>query len=33
MENTAAIEIRGLIRKYGRTDAVNGLSLRVAPGR
>src|SRR5688500_17606566 len=33
MENTAAIEIRGLVRKYGRTDAVNGLSLRVAPGR
>ena len=29
----AAIEIRGLVRKYGRTDAVNGLSLHVAPGR
>ena len=28
-----AIEIRDLVRRYGRTDAVNGLSLRVAPGR
>jgi ABC-2 type transport system ATP-binding protein len=28
-----AIEIRDLVRRYGRTDAVNGLNLRVAPGR
>jgi ABC-2 type transport system ATP-binding protein len=28
-----AIEIRDLVRRYGRTDAVNGLSLTVAPGR
>jgi ABC-2 type transport system ATP-binding protein len=28
-----AIEIRNLVRSYGRTDAVDGLSLRVAPGR
>ena len=28
-----AIEIRNLVRRYGRTDAVNGLSLRVEPGR
>ena len=28
-----AIEITKLVRKYGRTDAVDGLSLRVAPGR
>jgi ABC-2 type transport system ATP-binding protein len=27
------IEIRGLVRRYGRTDAVNGLNLRVEPGR
>ena len=27
------IEIRDLVRRYGRTDAVNGLNLRVAPGR
>lgn len=30
---TPAIEIRGLVRRYGRTDAVNGLNLRVEPGR
>jgi ABC-2 type transport system ATP-binding protein len=30
---TAAIEIDNLVRRYGRTDAVNGLSLRVEPGR
>jgi ABC-2 type transport system ATP-binding protein len=29
----AAIEIDHLVRRYGRTDAVNGLSLRVQPGR
>ncbi len=31
--DTPAIEIRGLVRRYGRTDAVNGLNLRVEPGR
>jgi ABC-2 type transport system ATP-binding protein len=30
---TPAIDISGLVRRYGRTDAVNGLSLRVEPGR
>ena len=30
---TAVINIRGLVRRYGRTDAVNGLNLRVQPGR
>ena len=27
-----AIEIDRLVRRYGRTDAVNGLSLTVRPG-
>ena len=27
------IEINQLVRRYGRTDAVNGLTLRVQPGR
>jgi ABC-2 type transport system ATP-binding protein len=27
------IETRGLVRRYGHTDAVNGLNLRVQPGR
>jgi ABC-2 type transport system ATP-binding protein len=27
------IDVRDLVRRYGRTDAVNGLNLRVAPGR
>jgi len=31
--DTPAIEIRNLVRRYGRTDAVNGLSLTVVPGR
>ena len=31
--STAAIEIHHLVRRYGRTDAVNGLDLRVEPGR
>src|SRR6201996_1974405 len=31
--NSPAIEIKNLARSYGKTDAVNGLSLRVAPGR
>jgi ABC-2 type transport system ATP-binding protein len=30
---TPVIEINQLVRKYGRTEAVNGLSLRVQPGR
>ena len=28
-----AIDVQNLIRRYGRTDAVNGLDLRVQPGR
>jgi len=31
--DTAAIEIVDLARRFGRTDAVDGLSLRVEPGR
>jgi ABC-2 type transport system ATP-binding protein len=31
--NVHAIEIQGLVRRYGRTEAVNGLSLSVRPGR
>jgi ABC-2 type transport system ATP-binding protein len=31
--DTPVIEIRDLVRRYGRTDAVNGLTLRVEPGR
>ena len=30
---TPIIEIRDLVRRYGRNDAVNGLSLAVSPGR
>jgi ABC-2 type transport system ATP-binding protein len=30
---TPAIEIDHLVRRYGRTDAVDGLSLKVEPGR
>jgi ABC-2 type transport system ATP-binding protein len=30
---TPAIDIDNLVRRYGRTDAVDGLTLRVAPGR
>src|SRR6187401_3439178 len=30
---TPVIDISNLARRYGRTDAVNGLSLRVEPGR
>ncbi len=33
MTETPAIEIRGLVRRYGRTDAVNGLDLTVETGR
>ena len=32
-ERHAAIEITNLVRRFGGTDAVDGLSLRVAPGR
>ena len=32
-EPTHAIDIRNLVRRFGRTDAVNGLSLQVRPGR
>lgn len=32
-EQTPAIQIDDLVRRYGNTDAVNGLSLRVEPGR
>jgi ABC-2 type transport system ATP-binding protein len=31
--NTPVIEIDRLVRRYGHTEAVDGLSLRVAPGR
>ena len=30
---TPIIEIENLVRRYGRTDAVDGLNLRVQPGR
>jgi ABC-2 type transport system ATP-binding protein len=30
---TPVIEIERLVRRYGRTDAVDGLNLRVQPGR
>ena len=33
MAETPAIDITGLVRRFGRHDAVNGLSLRVQPGR
>ena len=32
-EPSLAIEIHELVRRYGRTDAVDGLDLRVQPGR
>lgn len=32
-DQVPAIEIRNLVRRYGRTDAVDGLSLRVGAGR
>ena len=31
--STPVIEIEQLVRRFGRHDAVNGLSLRVQPGR
>lgn len=33
MKEPPVIEIKGLTRRYGRQDAVNGLSLTVLPGR
>jgi ABC-type multidrug transport system ATPase subunit len=33
MTDTPAIEIDSLVRRFSRTDAVNGLTLRVQPGR
>ena len=33
MNDTPVIEIQNLTRRYGKLDAVNGLSLRVRPGR
>jgi ABC-2 type transport system ATP-binding protein len=32
-EHEPVVEVRNLVRRFGRTDAVDGLSLRVAPGR
>jgi ABC-2 type transport system ATP-binding protein len=32
-EQTPVVEITNLVRRYGRTDAVNGLNLTVRPGR
>jgi len=32
-DNTPAIDIRNLVRRYGHTDAVDGLNLQVAAGR
>src|SRR3954447_11021352 len=31
--NNPVIELRNLVRRYGRTDAVDGLSLSVPAGR
>jgi ABC-2 type transport system ATP-binding protein len=31
--DTPVVEIRDLVRRYGRNEAVNGLSLAVRPGR
>ncbi len=31
--DAAVIEIKDLVRRYGKVDAVNGLSLKVKPGR
>jgi ABC-2 type transport system ATP-binding protein len=33
MSTTPVIEIKNLMRRYGKTDAVNGLNLTVQPGR
>ena len=32
-DHTPAIDIRNLVRRYGHTDAVDGLNLQVAAGR
>jgi ABC-2 type transport system ATP-binding protein len=32
-EETPAVEITNLVRRYGRTEAVNGVNLTVRPGR
>jgi ABC-2 type transport system ATP-binding protein len=32
-DSELVIDVRNLVRRYGRADAVNGLNLRVAPGR
>src|SRR5436190_20231180 len=31
--DTAVVDVARLVRRFGRTDAVDGLSLRVPPGR
>src|SRR5436853_4204034 len=31
--DTPIIELNHMIRRYGRTESVNGLNLRVMPGR
>src|SRR4051794_19310268 len=33
MSDVPVIDIQQLVRRFGRTEAVNGLNLRVAPGR
>jgi ABC-2 type transport system ATP-binding protein len=33
MNASPAIEVAGLVRRFGHTDAVDGLNLRVMPGR
>src|SRR6188768_3836890 len=33
MSEVPVIEIRDLVRRFGRTDAVEGLNLTVRPGR
>ncbi|MSU36481.1 MAG: ATP-binding cassette domain-containing protein [Pedosphaera sp.] len=33
MSTTPAIEVCDLVHRYGRTDAVNGLSFTVEPGQ
>src|SRR4051812_34384289 len=33
MTETPAIEVRDLVRRFGRADAVDGLTLTVQPGR
>src|SRR4051812_17973667 len=33
MNDAPVIDIQQLVRRFGRTEAVNGLTLRVEPGR